>query len=480
MVDENIQDRPVDENHRLLKNLRDYARAVQTLTWQRQGIFAAVAVLTGSFFSPWKAALFFAVCMFCEFVDLRLSRRVAKIADGDYATTRRLYPFYIANTVASGLAIGIYAVWVGITGDGAGMFTALFCLFAAALYASINNHQIASALAIRLTLYGGSFLVITVRDLYVYRPPLSSDMWLQFFTVIFVMYFLIDCSLGFLRMYRHDLKQLENLEREHERAKAALVLRTQFVAIVSHELRTPLTSIKGSLDLINSGRFGDFPPQAKSLLQMIDRNSRRLADLVDDLLDLQKLEEGRMTFEKKTIDIRTFIADALTSHEGLAKRYDVRLNVKVDCANPVYVHTDPSRLMQVLGNIISNAAKFSPENGDVDIWLDVENGRVRVYVRDRGVGIPPGQKEAVFGRFTQIDASDQRKFGGTGLGMNISREIIEAIGGTIDYESEVGKGTTFVIELPCAVVLDQASDDEETSLCDDAASEEALPATVRA
>ena len=205
--------------------------------------------------------------------------------------TRRVFHAYTANTFLSALTISTYAVWVGITEDGMGVFTALFCLFAAALYASINNHQIARALAIRLTLYGMSFLLITVRDLWVYRPPLHSEMWLQFFTVIFVMYFLIDCSLGFLRMYRRDIKRLEDLEIEHERAKAALVLKSQFVAVVSHELRTPLTSIKGSIDLINSGKLGTFNPQAESLLKLAGRNSQRLAILVDDLLDLQKLEE---------------------------------------------------------------------------------------------------------------------------------------------------------------------------------------------
>ncbi|QQA43393.1 sensor histidine kinase [Pelagovum pacificum] len=450
-------DRKSAASKRLLKNVRDYSRAVITLTWQRQGIFSSVALLAGWFFAPWKAALFFAVCMICEFIDLRMARRVQRIEKGDSRATRRAYAGYITNTTVSTLAISVFGIWVGITEDGVAMFTALFCLIAAALYAAINNHQLASALAIRLTGYGVAFLVITSRDLYVYRPPLTSDMWLQFFTIIFLMYFLIDCSLGFLRLYRQDLKQLEDLEAQHEKVKAALVLKSQFVAVVSHELRTPLTSIKGSLDLLNSGKFGTFPPQAESMLKLVGRNSRRLANLVDDLLDLQKLEEGKMRFEKETVDLQSFLNDALTSHQGLADRYDVQLNLRMDVAATVYVHTDVSRLMQVLANVISNAAKFSPEKGEVDIWLKVANGRAHIYVRDHGVGIPEGSKEAVFGRFVQLDSSAQRQFGGTGLGMAISREIIEAIGGTIDYESEVGVGTTFEIELPCTTVFDSGN-----------------------
>jgi signal transduction histidine kinase len=111
--------------------------------------------------------------------------------------------------------------------------------------------------------------------------------------------------------------------------------------------------------------------------------------------------------------------------------------------------------MQVVGNLISNAAKFSRADGDVDIWLVADRGRARISVRDHGIGIPDGAKDQVFGRFTQIDSSEQRKFGGTGLGLNISREIIEVLGGTIDYESTLSVGTTFFIEVPCHEV-DQA------------------------
>lgn len=442
---------------RSIKNIQDYARAVIMQTWQRQSIFAAISILTGVFFVPWKAALFFSICMFCEYADLGLAKKARRLSVSDIKGIRMTLGGFICNTILSSMTISVYAVWVGITEGGVGTFTALFCLFSAALYAAMNNHQIATVLTIRLTVYGLSFLAITVRDLVVFSPPLDSDIWLQFFTVIFVMYFLIDCSLGFLRLYRQDLKRLEDLEAEHNRAKAALVLKSQFVAVVSHELRTPLTSIKGALDLVNSGQFGEFPPQAQSLLDIASRNSRRLATLVDDLLDLQKLEAGEMRFKKETVDIRGFISDAISSHRGLAEKYGVRLKLLTSDAKSVFVRSDPSRLMQVLGNIISNAAKFSPENGEVEIWSAVSKGRVRIYIRDHGIGIPKGAREEVFGRFTQIDSTDQRKFGGTGLGMNISREIIEALGGTIDYESELGVGTTFFMELPCTTVLDAGS-----------------------
>lgn len=435
-------------NKHLLQNLRDYSRAVRGLTWQRQIIFTAVSATIFWFFDPLLAIIFFTISMLCEYADLRLSSYVDRIKAGDKRATKRAFTGFLINTIISAVTLSIYAVWIGLTENGGGMFTALFFLFSGAVYAAINNHQIVSLLVIRLILYGTSFLIMTLRDIVVYQPSLKSEMWLQFVTVVFVMYFVVDCSRVFLRMYRQDLKRLRDLKVEHQRAQAALVLKTQFVAVVSHELRTPLTSIKGSIDLINSGMFGELPPRVQSLLVMAGKSSQRLADLINDLLDLQKLEEGKMTFTMETIDVRSFVADAVQSHQGLAERYDVSLHLQDAGSMPLYIHTDASRLMQVLGNIISNAAKFSPEKGDVFVGLSVTHESVRIYVQDSGLGIPPGSSEKIFERFTQLDSSDQRKFGGTGLGMSISRDIMNALGGTIDYDSELGLGTKFYIELP--------------------------------
>jgi signal transduction histidine kinase len=432
----------------LLRNLQDYARAVETLTWQRQSILLGVSILTGWFFYPSWALLFFAISNLCEFIDLVLARRVGRIKHGDMLAANSVYAGFLANTVVSSLTICVYTIWVAGQSSGDGLFTSLFFLFSGALYAAINNHQVASLLITRMMFYGSAFLIMTLRDIVVYRPEMDSSMWLQFFTVIFVIYFLVDCSRVFLRMYRQDLKRLEDLRIEHARAKEALVLKSQFVAVVSHELRTPLTSIKGALDLVNSGNFGKLPPRVKHLLGMAGKNSQRLADLVNDLLDLQKLEEGELKFDCETVDVGAFLVDVLEWHQGLAGRYNVQFKMDEQALPLAFVSTDRARLMQVLGNIISNAAKFSLARGEVDLGMTVANQRVRITVRDRGVGIPEGSKEQIFARFIQLDSSDQRKFEGTGLGMNISKQIIEALGGVIGYDSVLGKGTTFYIELP--------------------------------
>jgi signal transduction histidine kinase len=148
-------------------------------------------------------------------------------------------------------------------------------------------------------------------------------MWLQFFTVVMVVYFLIDCSLGFLRLYRKNLEHIAKLEVEHERTKAALVVKSQFVSVVSHELRTPLTSIKGSLDLINSGQIGPVHPKVRPLLEMASKNSKRLAHLIDDLLDLQKIEAGEMSFKHSVLNVQDLVKESIQSHAGLSEKFKV-------------------------------------------------------------------------------------------------------------------------------------------------------------
>jgi signal transduction histidine kinase len=226
------------------------------------------------------------------------------------------------------------------------------------------------------------------------------------------------------------------------------VVKSQFVSVVSHELRTPLTSIKGSLDLINSGQIGPVHPQVRPLLDMASKNSRRLAHLIDDLLDLQKIEAGEMSFKLDVLDVGAMVLEAIQSHQGFAEKYKVTFRADVPEGAGLTVNGDESRLMQVLSNMISNASKFSSDGDEVVVGASVNGDMVRLFVRDHGAGIPPGAREKVFGRFSQLDSSDQRRTGGTGLGMNISREIVEAMGGMIDYDSEVGKGSTFYVDLP--------------------------------
>jgi len=224
-------------------------------------------------------------------------------------------------------------------------------------------------------------------------------------------------------------------------------IKTEFVSTVSHELRTPLTSIHGSLGLVLGGAVGDVPAPAGDLLRIAESNSERLIGLVNDILDIEKIESGRMEFRMEVVDLNALAEQVVTANRGYADRLGVTVNV-VTGADPAEVLGDPIRLAQVVTNLLSNAAKFSPEGETVEVAVRQRNGALRVEVTDRGPGIPEGFRDRVFDRFTQADSSDTRRVGGTGLGLSICRAIIDAHGGTIGFDSDPGTQTRFHFELP--------------------------------
>jgi len=229
--------------------------------------------------------------------------------------------------------------------------------------------------------------------------------------------------------------------------KQAEMMKTEFVSTVSHELRTPLTSIKGSLGLIRSGAIGELPDKLKSMLDIAYNNSDRLVRLINDILDIEKIAAGKMDFQLEPMDLGPLLEQAVEANKGYGDEHGVRFVLSSDL--PVAkIEGDHGRLMQVLANLMSNAAKFSPEGGSVEISLLKHNSGFRVSIADKGPGIPEDFKDKIFGKFHQADSSDTRQKGGTGLGLNITKAIVEHHNGTIDFESEVGQGTTFFFDLP--------------------------------
>jgi PAS domain S-box-containing protein len=225
-------------------------------------------------------------------------------------------------------------------------------------------------------------------------------------------------------------------------------MKDEFIS-VSHELRTPLTSIRGALGLLAGGVAGDLPPQARSLLEIAESNSERLVRLINDILDIEKIESGILHFGMVPLDLATSLKHALDVNAVYARYYDVSLRL-VRSEPSVPVLGDPDRLQQVLANLLSNAAKFSPRGGTVEVEMVRENGRVRISVSDQGPGIPPEFRARVFERFAQAEASAGGQKGGTGLGLSISKAIAERHGGRRWFESEPGVRTTFSFDLPMA------------------------------
>ncbi|MGH3104061.1 MAG: ATP-binding protein [Gaiellaceae bacterium] len=238
-----------------------------------------------------------------------------------------------------------------------------------------------------------------------------------------------------------DESEAQNAElRESERLKSDLV------SIVSHELRTPLTSVLGFTSLLLQRDFDD--SARRHYLGIIDAEGRRLAGLLDDFLDVQRIEEGRLELAKQRIDMAKLLRDQAQLFVGQSARHRLQL----DLAEPTLpVVGDRDRLAQVVGNLLSNAIKYSPDGGVVAVIGERAGNAVRVRVRDEGLGVPDDQQPQIFTKFFRGDAAASG-ISGTGLGLAVSREIVEAHGGRIGFTSKAGKGSTFWLELPTAGV----------------------------
>lgn len=223
-------------------------------------------------------------------------------------------------------------------------------------------------------------------------------------------------------------------------------MKNDFVSTVSHELRTPLTSISGALGLIVGGALGAAPAAMQQMLEIAYRNSLRLGHLINDLLDMEKIAAGKMSFELREHSLGDLLEESLVSNQALCEQHGVRCTL--EHPSDVLVWVDGMRLQQVLGNFLSNAVKFTPPGSEIRLHSSVRGPRVRVSVTDQGPGIPEEFRARVFEKFAQADASDSRQKSGTGLGLAITKELIERMGGTVGFDCPPGQGTTFWCELP--------------------------------
>ena len=224
----------------------------------------------------------------------------------------------------------------------------------------------------------------------------------------------------------------KSLETYNKMLKRLDRMKSEFVSTVSHELRAPLTSIRGSLGVLASGVAGPLPDRARGFIEIAQNNCERLIRLIADVLDIEKIESGQISFALRPLDLMELIDQTVQADEGFAAQHSVRLQV-VAAQPGAKVHADPDRLAQVMTNLISNACKFSPPGSTVDIAVTRERGRLKVTVADCGPGISEEFLGRIFQRFSQADSSDARQKGGTGLGLSISKAIVERLGGEIGF-----------------------------------------------
>ena len=231
-----------------------------------------------------------------------------------------------------------------------------------------------------------------------------------------------------------DISERKEMER----------LKDELVSTVSHELRTPLTSIAASLGLLSGAAHMDLPATAKRLIMIAQSNSERLVRLINDILDIEKIESGHVLLDLKRVEVTTLVEQTIEANRPLADSFGVRLRLEQSGAHEVCA--DPDRLVQVVTNLLSNAIKFSPRAAEVVVSVDAHNDMVRISVRDHGAGLPESFRPHVFERFAQADAVRQK--GGTGLGLSIVKQIVLQLGGEVDFVDAPGGGTIFYVELP--------------------------------
>ncbi len=240
--------------------------------------------------------------------------------------------------------------------------------------------------------------------------------------------------------------------------KAIERMKDEFIAVVSHELRTPLTSIHSSLKILATGKLGNLSVKGQRMLQIADEQTERLVRLVNNVLDLQRIQSGKVKMNKKACKATDLMIEAVQTMQAMAQEQQVKLLVE-----PVQlvVWADYDYIVQTLTNLVSNAIKFSPPNSTV--WLSAtrkpQSSDITFEVKDRGQGIPGDRLETIFERFQQVDSSDSRKKGGTGLGLAICRQIIEGHGGQIWAESCLGEGSTFYFTLPELIKSEDSCDE---------------------
>jgi signal transduction histidine kinase len=222
-------------------------------------------------------------------------------------------------------------------------------------------------------------------------------------------------------------------------------MKNEFISVVSHELRTPLSSIVGSLGLLV--KMPDLRDDIQTLIRVARDNSQRLVRLINDILDVEKLDSDTLQIQLEPVELGALLYTAIQANQGYADQYGVSL-VLTQSEGPAWVEANFDRLMQVMANLLSNAAKFSPRGARVEVRLERVHGALRVSVVDPGPGIPEEFKPRVFDRFAQADSSTSRRRGGTGLGLAICKMIMDKLGGKIDFVSAPGRGTTFYFELP--------------------------------
>lgn len=257
----------------------------------------------------------------------------------------------------------------------------------------------------------------------------------------------------------NDITEYKKVER----------MKQEFIAAVSHELRTPLTAIRGSVSLVTNVMAQEISSRVKALLDVANKNCEQMIALVNDILDMQKIESGMFSFNFEVMPLPFLLHHALEVNQLYADQFRVKFELN-QAIPEVRLRVDEGRFIQVMTNLLSNAAKFSPANSKVDIVSEQIGNMVRISVSNCGLGIPESFRMSVFEKFTQVDSSTARKKEGTGLGLAITRTLVESMHGKIGFDSQPDILTTFYVEFPLWKELDELTEPGSVELWNDSSS----------
>ena len=261
---------------------------------------------------------------------------------------------------------------------------------------------------------------------------------------------IFDGTIGGIVIFSEDIT--ERKKAEHSLIEAKMLaehnnrIKSEFLANMSHELRTPLTAVIGFSDILQEGTVGELTEKQLGYINNINKGGKHLLEIINGILDLSKVEAGKMDLECEDFIISKIIDETLNSMSSLSVRKNIKfiLENNVDEMN---IHADKAKLRQILYNLLTNAIKFTPENGEVSVSIDKTDNGIQVSVKDTGIGIPAEMQEEIFSPFTQVDASSKRRYGGTGLGLALVKKFVEMHNGKVWLESEEGKGSTFTFTI---------------------------------
>jgi PAS domain S-box-containing protein len=248
---------------------------------------------------------------------------------------------------------------------------------------------------------------------------------------------LVSCASDEVLALVRDITERKTVER----------MKDEFISMVSHELRTPLTAIRGAMGLLAGGVVGELPAQTRAMVDIAVTNSDRLIRLINDLLDIQKIEAGKVMVNCIPQALEPLVEQTIASNYAYGKQFNIRFVLEWQ-AGDILVNTDADRFTQVLTNLLSNAAKFSPPGEQVVVRVTENDAMARVAVIDHGPGIPEAFQSRIFQKFAQVDGTNARRSGGTGLGLSIAKTLIERLDGRVGFTTTRGAGSTFYIELP--------------------------------